>query len=44
MMNENNMQLLALKRDNLTKIVNLQHQKKMEEISLEEAKVQAETK
>ena len=43
MMNENNMQLLGLKRENLTKIVELEHFKRMEEIDFDEKKVNAET-
>ena len=43
-MNDNNMQLLGLKRTNLTKIVELEHNKRMEEIGFEEDKVKAETK
>ena len=37
------MQLLSLKRSNLTKRVELEHQKKMEEIEYESKKVTAET-
>lgn len=36
MMNENNMTLLSLKRENMTKIVKLQHLLEMEKISMEE--------
>ena len=43
MMNENNISLLKLQRENLNKIVNLQHLKTMEEISLENERINAET-
>ena len=43
-MNENNMELLRLKRENLSKIVELEHNKRMEEIEFDKLKVEAETR
>ena len=43
-MNENNMELLRLKRENLSKIVELEHNKRMEEIEFDKLKAEAETR
>lgn len=40
---ENNVTLLRLKRENLSKIVALEHEKALEEIKMEQDKVNAET-
>ena len=43
MMNEQNMNLKQLERDNMRKITDLHHFKAMEDISLQEFKIKAET-